>query len=86
MNYNDFSYFCFHTPFSKQVQKTFYALLLTDIEEAWNEKDYDRYDIKLSTELHENQFKNDVTANKILTKWFANDWRDKSEISLELSK
>ena len=29
--YHDFSYFCFHTPFSKMVQKSFFALLLHDI-------------------------------------------------------
>jgi len=32
-NYLDFSYFCFHTPFSKMVQKSFFALLLEDIRD-----------------------------------------------------
>ena len=32
-NYFDFSYFCFHTPFGKMVQKSFYQLLLTDIKD-----------------------------------------------------
>ena len=32
LNINDFSYFAFHTPFSKMVQKSFLALILADIE------------------------------------------------------
>lgn len=28
VNYHDFDYFCFHTPFSKMVQKAFYHLVL----------------------------------------------------------
>lgn len=32
-NYFDFSYFCFHTPFSKMVQKSFFALLLEDMKD-----------------------------------------------------
>jgi len=31
ISYHDFSYFAFHTPFSKMVQKSFFALLLADI-------------------------------------------------------
>lgn len=27
----DFDYMCFHTPFSKMVQKSFFALLLDDM-------------------------------------------------------
>lgn len=30
--YNDFSYFCFHTPYSKMVQKSFFTLLQHDIK------------------------------------------------------
>ena len=30
--YFDFDYFCFHTPFSKMVQKAFFHLLFKDIE------------------------------------------------------
>lgn len=29
---NDFSYFAFHTPFSKMVQKSYFALLLEDMK------------------------------------------------------
>ena len=32
LNLSDFSYFAFHTPFSKMVQKTYLALVLADIE------------------------------------------------------
>lgn len=31
-SYHDFSYFAFHTPFSKMVQKSYFALLLEDIK------------------------------------------------------
>ena len=38
-SYHTFSHFCFHTPFSKMVQKSFYALLLEDIKA--NQASYD---------------------------------------------
>ena len=28
LNYHDFDYFCFHTPFAKMVQKSFFHLIL----------------------------------------------------------
>ena len=31
--YQDFSYFCFHTPFSKMVQKSFFALVIEEIRQ-----------------------------------------------------
>ena len=31
-NYSSFAYFCFHTPFSKMVQKSFFALLLHEMQ------------------------------------------------------
>ena len=34
---DDFSYFAFHTPFSKMVQKSFMALILADIEVAFRQ-------------------------------------------------
>ena len=36
--------------------------------------------------MQNNQFKNDATSTKILTKHFEADWRDKGEIALSLSK
>ena len=30
----DFDYFCFHTPFSKMVQKSYLAVVLEDIKAA----------------------------------------------------
>ena len=40
--YQDFSYFCFHTPFSKMVQKSFYSLVLHDMKQShsFNEQRY----------------------------------------------
>ena len=38
--YSDFDYFCFHTPFSKMVQKCYFNLLLQDIAE-YKEKNFD---------------------------------------------
>ena len=86
MNYQDFSYFCFHTPFSKQVQKTFYSLLLTDIEQSHKDQKHGRYPPELVSQLAANQFKNDAEANKLLMKHFGGEWRDKCEIGLALSK
>ena len=54
MNYRDFSYFCFHTPFSKQVQKTFFSLLLTDIEQSYKEQKQGRYPEELVSQLAAN--------------------------------
>lgn len=39
--YQDFSYFAFHTPFSKMVQKAFFALLLEDIRQGPSRHDQD---------------------------------------------
>lgn len=33
----EWSYFAFHTPFSKMVQKSFMALILADIEVNYND-------------------------------------------------
>ena len=43
-NYYTFSHFCFHTPFSKMVQKSYYALLLEDIKD--NQEMYDAKFVK----------------------------------------
>ena len=37
LSINDFSYFAYHTPFSKMVQKAFLALILADIEQNYLE-------------------------------------------------
>ena len=86
LNYHDFSYFCFHTPFSKQVQKTFFSLLLTDIEQSYKEEKHGRWPADLVSKLAANQFKNDVETNKLLMKHFGGEWRDKCEVALSLSK
>ncbi len=56
--YHDFDYFCFHTPFSKMVQKSFYALLLHDIKKSQNES-LQRYPEQVISQLAANNFKND---------------------------
>ena len=52
--YFDFSYFAFHTPFSKMVQKSYYALLLEDIKHNSG-----AYDTKLVETLKQTDFKID---------------------------
>lgn len=37
--YQDFDYFCFHTPYSKMVQKSFYELVRHDITTQANRMD-----------------------------------------------
>lgn len=80
--YFDFSYFCFHTPFSKMVQKSFNALLLEDIRE-----NAALYDQKLVATLSEHNFQYSAQTNKILSKSVLNDdWKNKCERSLHLAK
>ena len=65
------------------VQKAFYALLLEDIKE--NQEAL--YEPALVDQLRKGQFKFDGNAVKILQKsQFANEWKDKCERSLKLSK
>lgn len=47
--YHDFDYFCFHTPFSKMVQKAFYHLVLLDIMSKDGQKD--KYPQQMREEL-----------------------------------
>jgi hydroxymethylglutaryl-CoA synthase len=50
-NYHEFDYFCFHTPFSKMVQKAFYHLVLQDILTSPLECARSRYPQALLEEL-----------------------------------
>ena len=72
---SDFDYFCFHTPFSKMVQKSFLAMVMEDI------KDFDQkyrmsggyskspiYDQELVNELQATNFKLDAKNSKALLK------------------
>ena len=74
LSLGDFSYFAFHTPFSKMVQKTYLALILADIEinyaEAKQQPEKARYDISLMEELNRNNFKNDAATLNMLYKRF----------------
>lgn len=51
LNYHDFDYFCFHTPFSKMVQKAFFHLVHTDILTGQPENVAARYPASLLKEL-----------------------------------
>jgi hydroxymethylglutaryl-CoA synthase len=82
MSYKDFSYFCMHTPFSKMVQKSFYTLVMTDME-TYPEK----YDPSLIKEFASQSFKLNSTTQKLLEKsGFKSEWHDKCERSLHLAK
>ena len=69
----EFSYFAFHTPFSKMVQKTFLALILADIEANFADlqanKSQPRYPRELMDELAAKKFNiNDTDTMKLLLK------------------
>mmetsp|Transcript_6786 Transcript_6786/g.10925 ORF Transcript_6786/g.10925 Transcript_6786/m.10925 type:complete len:215 (+) Transcript_6786:422-1066(+) len=82
-NYYDFSYFCFHTPFSKMVQKSFFALLLEDMKQ----NDPMIYHPKILDELRQHDFKFSNKTNKILQKSeFNSHWIDRCERTLLLAK
>ena len=78
VNYHSFDYFCFHTPFSKMVQKCFFHLLYQDI--------------KKKPELFSKEMIDDISKNgnkydeKILIKHMGKEWKNKCEISLLLAK
>jgi len=80
--YHDFDYFCFHTPFSKMVQKSFFNLVLQDIV-TYKEQAFPK---ELVEEMRAVGFKADVEGTKILMKHFGKDWKDKCERSLLLAK
>lgn len=80
--YQDFDYFCFHTPFSKMVQKCYFNLLLKDIAE-YKEKSFDP---QLVEALREHQFKNTPKTMEILMKAYGAEWKSKCERSLLLAK
>jgi len=69
----EFSYFAFHTPFSKMVQKTFLALILADIEANFADlqanKSRPRYPREIMEELAAKKFNiNDTDTMKLLLK------------------
>ena len=81
-SYHDFSYFCFHTPFSKMVQKAFFSLVLEDMK-----TNPGNHDQKLVSELAKHEFKFNAVTDKLLRKTQINDeWKDKCERSLHLCK
>ena len=51
LNINDFSYFAYHTPFSKMVQKAFMALILADIEQNFKDSAGDASKLRYDAEL-----------------------------------
>jgi len=83
--YQNFSYFCFHTPFSKMVQKSYFSLLLHDIKQSHMRKET-RYPQQLVQELAAGGFKNDQKNNEILNKHYGQEWKDKCERGLLLAK
>lgn len=62
---DDFDYMCFHTPFSKMVQKSYFALLLEDMR---SRADSGRYDANILKAASETDFKFNAKINKLLTK------------------
>jgi hydroxymethylglutaryl-CoA synthase len=81
-SYSDYDYFCFHTPFSKMVQKSFFALLVEDIKEHPS-----RYNSELVSTLKENQYRLDAKTTKALQQTqFQGEWENKCERSLLLAK
>ena len=75
---------CFHTPFSKMVQKSYFALLLDDMK---SRADSGRYDQKLLKAASESNFKFDAKTNKLLTKSeHFKEWQHKTERTLLLAK
>lgn len=76
LNLSDFSYFAFHTPFSKMIQKSFLALILADIEVNYAEVKLDetkrRYEQAMMEELAVKKFVNDAATLSLLLKKFGN--------------
>ena len=60
--------------------------MLTDIEQSHKEQKTGRWPAEVVTELASNQFKNDAKTTKILLRHFGEEWRNKCEIALALSK
>ena len=79
LNISDMSYFAFHTPFSKMVQKSFMALILADIEQNYQQvkagtSQGRRYPEELMEQLAANQFKNDAKTSSMLLKKYGARW------------
>lgn len=79
--YSDFAYFCFHTPFSKMVQKAFYALVLKEAQTAGHQ-----FPAVLVAVLASEKFKNTATAQKALAEHMGSEWKSKCERGLHLAK
>lgn len=90
LNYHDFDYFCFHTPFAKMVQKAFYHLVITDILTADPESVAMRYPIDLLADLSKlpSPLKSDdPKVVKVMQQHLAkSDWQAKCERTLHLAK
>lgn len=91
LNYHDFDYFCFHTPFSKMVQKAFYHLVLQDILTVPHEDCSRRFPAALLQDLAKlpkDQLRGDDPG---VTKVFSqhvgkSEWQAKCERNLYLAK
>ena len=62
------------------------TLILSDIETSYKEQKTGRWPQEVVSELAQNKFKNDAKTTKILLKHFGDDWKNKCEIALALSK
>lgn len=81
-SFSDYSYFAFHTPFSKMVQKAFFAFLLEDMRD-----NSALHDADVITQLKAHEFKYSSKTVKILSQSSYNkQWIDKCERSLHLAK
>jgi len=83
INYHSFDYFCFHTPFSKMVQKSFLHLILTDIIHYQDKPIFPK---QLCEEVARNNFANDRKTQDLILKHFKAEWQDKCERTLLLAK
>lgn len=86
IGYHDFDYMCFHTPFSKMVQKAFFALVLEDMRLS-ADQEANKHDQQVQKDAAANGFKFDGKMQKILSKTlYQKEWQHKTERSLLLAK
>ena len=82
ISYSDFSYICMHTPFAKMVQKSFYTLVMDDMQ-AYPQL----HDQGLVGKIKEAGFKLTPETQKALeAAGLKQQWQDRCERSLHLSK
>lgn len=82
--YHDFSYMCFHTPYSKMVQKSFFTVLEHDILEQKGKPNCS-YPPELYEQISRTKG-NDRAMQEVLMKHFKRDWENKCERTLLLAK